>query len=70
MTSYNEYHKKHNEKKKDAGFRKITFELNPEEHELSTQVKKQYKDKGVNKTNKDLYLEGLMLNKENLSDNK
>lgn len=66
MTSYNEYHKKHNEKKKEAGYKKVTFELNSEEYSLSDKIKQDFKDKGYSKTNKDLYLDGLMLNKDKL----
>jgi hypothetical protein len=67
MTSYNKYHKKHNEKKKSAGYKKITFEVNSEENILSNQIKQELKDKGINKTNKDLYMDGLMLNRDRVS---
>lgn len=66
MTSYNEYHKKHNEKKKEAGYKKVTFELNSEEQKLSNKIKQDFKDKGHNKTNKDLFIDGLMFNKDKI----
>jgi len=64
MTSYNKYHKRHNEKKKSIGYKKITFDLNPEANALANEIKQELNNKGIMKTNRDFYMDGLMLNRD------
>lgn len=66
MTSYSNYHKKDNDRKRDAGYKKITFELDSEEATRSYDVKEKLKNKGNPKTNKTLYMEAIYKNEQEL----
>jgi hypothetical protein len=59
MTSYSNYHKRDYERKKLAGFKKVSFQLNTGEAILASEVKQSLKELGTPATNKQLYMEAV-----------